>query len=348
MARIAFDFVGTEHAAILGPGGAAGEAGGSQAAATERFAAARHWRDKAPIAKENATMQIRIGFDIAFECPQPTPMLMMLRVHPSLADRLIEPDELASEPNLAIDTYLDGFGNLASRTVLPAGRTHFWTEAVIEDDGLPDPVVPDARILPVQDLPEECLVYLLGSRYCETDHLGFQAWPMFGHLPEDWSRVQAIVDFVHNHLSFNYALARPTRTALEAHEERLGVCRDFAHLSIALCRAMNIPARYCTGYLGDIGVPHDPAPMDFSAWFEAYLGGRWYTFDARHNKPRIGRIVMARGRDATDVALTNSFGNATLVKFSVLTEEITTPFADSPPRRPSALFGAVHPVAGVA
>jgi transglutaminase-like putative cysteine protease len=293
-------------------------------------------------------MLIRIGFEIAFECPQPTPMLMMLRLHPSLGDRVIEHDYLASDPALSIDTYLDGFGNLASRTVLPAGHTRIWAQGLVEDDGQPDAVVPDARILPVQDLPEECLVYLLGSRYCETDHLGFTAWPMFGHLPEDWTRVQAIVDFVHNHLQFNYALARPTRTALEAHNERLGVCRDFAHLSIALCRAMNIPARYCTGYLGDIGVPRDPAPMDFSAWFEAYLGGRWYTFDARHNKPRIGRVVMARGRDATDVALTNSFGNAALVKFSVVTDEVETPLAGMTPAGAPDLLGAVHPVSGVA
>jgi transglutaminase-like putative cysteine protease len=315
--------------------------------ATERFAALRHWEMK-PFFEEEPAMQIRIGFDIAFECPQPTPMLMMLRVHPSLGERVIEHDYVASEPALAIDTYLDGFGNLASRTVLPAGHTRLWARGIVESDGEPDPVAPDARILPVQDLPEECLVYLLGSRYCETDHLGFVAWPLFGHLPENWQRVQAIVDYVHNHLTFNYALARPTRTALEAHGEQLGVCRDFAHLSIALCRAMNIPARYCTGYLGDIGVPRDPAPMDFSAWFEAYLGDRWYTFDARHNKPRIGRVVMARGRDATDVALTNSFGNATLVNFSVVTEEIETPFAGNAPGRPSELLGAVHPVAGIA
>jgi transglutaminase-like putative cysteine protease len=309
-------------------------------------------------------MHIRIGFDIAFECPQPTPMLMMLRVHPSIGDRMIQQDYLVSDPVVSIDTYLDGFGNLASRTVLPAGRTRIWTEGVVYDHGEPDVVAPEARILPVQELPEECLVYLLGSRYCETDHLGFVAWPLFGHLPENGSRVQAIVSYVHNHLTFSYPLARPTRTALEAHNERFGVCRDFAHLAIALCRAMNIPARYCTGYLGDIGVPYDPAPMDFSAWFEAYLDGRWYTFDARHNKPRIGRVVMARGRDATDVALTNSFGNATLVSFTVRTEEIEKPGlldSQSPAEidRPASgcagdgslgegSLGAVHPVAGIA
>ncbi|HEV7284429.1 MAG TPA: transglutaminase family protein [Kaistia sp.] len=302
-------------------------------------------------------MHIRIGFDIAFECAQPTPMLMMLRAHPSLGSRLVQQDYLVSDPVVAIDTYIDGFGNLASRTVLPAGRTRIWTEGVVYNDGEPDPVVPDARILPVQELPEECLVYLLGSRYCETDHLGFVAWPLFGHLPENWARVQAIVDYVHNHLTFSYPLARPTRTALEAHNERFAVCRDFAHLAIALCRAMNIPARYCTGYLGDIGVPYDPAPMDFSAWFEAYIGDRWYTFDARHNKPRIGRIVMARGRDATDVALTNAFGNAMLVNFTVHTEEIVWPRAGeqagaqanpNPGQQDPASLGAVHPVAGVA
>ncbi|MCX5496098.1 transglutaminase family protein [Kaistia dalseonensis] len=268
-------------------------------------------------------MHIRIGFDIAFDCQQPTPTLMALSVHPSREGNLIRPDTLRSDRGIAIDSYVDGFGNRVSRAVLPQGRTHLQADGLIADPGVPDPVVPHAPIHKVEELPSECLVYLLGSRYCETDRLGDLAWSIFGHLPADWTRVQSIVDYVHRHLRFSYPLARPTRTALEAYNEGTGVCRDFAHLSIAFCRAMNIPARYCTGYLGDIGVPHDPAPMDFSAWFEAYLGGRWYTFDARHNKPRIGRIVMARGRDATDVAITNSFGSAALVQFTVITEEVT-------------------------
>ena len=174
----------------------------------------------------------------------------------------------------------------------------------------------------MEDLPDDVIIYLLGSRYCETDRLSDMAWATFGHTPLGWGRVQAICDFVHNHISFNYQDARPTRTAWEAFEERRGVCRDFAHLAVTLCRCMNIPARYCTGYLGDIGVPISPDPMDFSAWFEVYLGGKWHTFDARHNVPRIGRILLARGRDATDVAISNSFGKAILTEFQVITEEV--------------------------
>jgi len=266
-------------------------------------------------------MRIRLGFEIAFDCPNPTPMLLMLNVHPSRMADLIIPDHIRSDPGLPISTYIDGFGNRVGRTVLPPGRTRFFTDALIEDSGLPDEVTPYAAIHAVEDLPAETLVYLLGSRYCETDHLSDFAWSQFGHLPADWTRVQAIVDYVHNHITFGYEHASATRTALEAHREGRGVCRDFTHLAITLCRAMNIPARYCNGYLGDIGVPPVPLPMDFSAWFEAYLGGRWYTFDARHNTPRIGRVVVARGRDATDVPLTHAFGTARLAEFKVVTEE---------------------------
>lgn len=266
-------------------------------------------------------MRIRLGFEIAFDCPLPTPILLMLNVHPSRMQDLVVPDVLKSDPALPIGTYIDGFGNRVARTILPAGQTRLFTDALIEDSGAPDEAAPYAALHAVEDLPPETLVYLLGSRYCETDRLSEFAWAQFGHLPADWSRVQAIVDYVHNHIEFGYRHARSTRTALEAFEERRGVCRDFAHLAITLCRAMNIPARYVNGYLGDIGIPRDPAPMDFSAWFEAYIGGRWYTFDARHNKRRIGRVVIARGRDATDVPLTNAFGSARLAAFKVTTEE---------------------------
>jgi transglutaminase-like putative cysteine protease len=200
--------------------------------------------------------------------------------------------------------------------------TRLKTSAFVRDSGLPDVVRPDAREVPVQELPTDVLRYLVGSRYCEVDKLGSFAWAQFGTVKPGWTRVQAIFDFVHNHLEFGYPHARATRSAAESLEERLGVCRDFTHLSIALLRAMNIPARYCNGYLGDIGVPPDPAPMDFNAWTEVYLDGHWYTFDARHNMPRIGRIVVARGLDAADIPMVHTFGPHWLQEFTVMTDEV--------------------------
>jgi transglutaminase-like putative cysteine protease len=267
-------------------------------------------------------MRIRIGFDIALDFPQPTPTLLMLNVHPSRRHDLVAPDALSFAPEIPVATYIDGYGNLCSRIVAPAGRFRVSSDAVIADSGLADKAAPEAREVPIPDLPPEVLIFLLGSRYCETDTLSQTAWDLFGATPRGWARVQAIVDYVHRHLEFGYPHARATRTAGDAYGERRGVCRDFAHLAVTFCRCMNIPARYATGYLGDIGVPPDPAPMDFSAWFEVYLDGGWYSFDARHNRPRIGRVVMAYGRDAADVALTNSFGQHVLAGFEVWTDEI--------------------------
>ena len=266
-------------------------------------------------------MLIRTGYQITFDCRAPTPMILMLSVRPERFGDLVNPQALHVFPQTPVREYRDGFGNVCHRLTAPAGRITFSADSLIRDSGLPDEAAPRAKQLPVDELPDDTLVYLLGSRYCETDRLTDVAWSLFGSTPPGWARVQTIVDYVHEHLTFSYAAARSTRTALEAHHERLGVCRDFAHLAITLCRCMNIPARYCTGYLGDIGVPALPAPMDFSAWFEVFLGGRWRTFDARHNQPRIGRICMARGRDATDAAITTAFGKADLVKFEVITEE---------------------------
>jgi transglutaminase-like putative cysteine protease len=267
-------------------------------------------------------MQIRLGYDITNECPQPTPMMLLLRVHPSLQKDLLSPDDVLSEPSVPVQSYIDGLGNLCSRLTAPAGKIRLTAFTTIAISPTPDLVALDAQQVDVSDLPSENLVYLLSSRYCETDKLSNIAWSLFGATPLGWNRVQAICDFVHRHIRFDYQKARPTKSAFDVYEERTGVCRDFAHLAVAFCRCMNIPARYCTGYLGDIGVPPDPEPMDFSGWFEAYLGNRWYTFDARHNRPRIGRVLMGRGRDAADVALSNSFGIATLKAFSVTTEEI--------------------------
>jgi transglutaminase-like putative cysteine protease len=267
-------------------------------------------------------MQIRVGFEMLYEFVGRTPMVLMLNVHPSRALDVLKPDHLRITPSLPVTRYTDMFGNVCTRLVAPSGQVEIATDALVWDSGLPEPVEPNARQLEVAELPHDALVFLLASRYCETDRLMQEAWARFGKTPLGWSRVQAICDFVHSHVRFGYQHARATRTAAEVAVERRGVCRDFAHLAITLCRCMNIPARYCTGYLGDIGVPPEPEPMDFSAWFEAYLGGRWYSFDARHNAPRIGRIVMARGRDAADVAISTTFGPNLLKRFAVHTDEV--------------------------
>lgn len=269
-------------------------------------------------------MQIRAGFEIAYDCPQPTPMILMLNVHFTRVADLVGRDDLVFDPPLPVSTYRDGFGNWCTRVVAPAGRMRIRADTLVNDTGLPDPVDPNAKQLEVQDLPEETLVFLLGSRYCETDRLSDLAWSLFGATRPGWARAQAICDYVHRHISFGYQHARKTRSALEAFHDRTGVCRDYAHLAVALCRCMNIPARYCTGYLGEIGVPPPHGPPDFAAWFEAYLGGRWHTFDPRNNVPRIGRVLIGRGRDASDVAISNSFGANTLALFRVWTDEVAT------------------------
>ena len=265
-------------------------------------------------------MRISTGFQLVYDCPADTPMLLMLSVHPSRRDDLETPDWLRTEPALDVRQYLDGYGNICSRLVAPAGRLTLSADFVIRDDGLIDPYVPDAAQHPVQDLPDEVVVFMLGSRYCETDRLSEIAWPLFQKTTPGWPRVQAIADFVHNHIAFDYASARPDKTAFDVWIEGSGVCRDYAHLAIAFCRCMNIPARYCTGYMGDIGVPV-VGVMDFSAWFEVYLGGAWHTFDARNNMPRMARVLIARGRDAVDVPIANTFGPATMAAFEVTSVE---------------------------
>jgi len=268
-------------------------------------------------------MKIRVGYELIYDFPQPTPIIMVLGTHFTRASDVIVPDCLTTDPSVPIFPYRDAFGNWCSRIVAPAGRMRLSADGVVRDSGLPDVVAASACQHAVEDLPAETLGFLLGSRYCETDRLSEAAWSLFGASPPGWTRVQAICDFVHRHIAFGYEHARATMTAAEAFHERKGVCRDFTHLAVAFCRCMNIPARYATGYLGDIGVPFDPSPMDYSAWFEVYLGGRWYTFDARHNEPRIGRIVIAYGRDAADVAITTTFGWHRLKSFTVWTDEVT-------------------------
>jgi transglutaminase-like putative cysteine protease len=267
-------------------------------------------------------MRISAGCEIIYDCPQPTPMLLMVSPHPSRAADLVGPHSMQFHPPVGARDYLDSFGNTCTRIVAPAGRLVISTRFVVEDSGATDPFIPWARQRAIEQLPDEMLLFLLGSRYCDTDRFTELAWQMFGHGPTGWARVQAICDFVHHHIVFGYEHARATRTASEAHHERLGVCRDYAHLAVTLCRCVNIPARYCTGYLGDIGMPPPYGPMDFAAWFEVFLDDRWHTFDARNNTPRIGRILMARGRDATDVAIVTSFGPCTLAGFTVFTDEV--------------------------
>jgi transglutaminase-like putative cysteine protease len=267
-------------------------------------------------------VQIRAGYDIAFQCTQETPMILMLSIHPSRAKDLQSAHRIQFSHDVQAHDYLDMFDNTCTRIVAPPGLIEIKNEFLISDSGLPDAAPPCGPLQPIGELPDDVMVFLLGSRYCDTQKLSDLAWSLFGHIEDGAARVQAIVDYTHQRIEFGYHHARNDRTAFEGHEERIGVCRDFAHLAVTLCRCMNIPARYCTGYLGDIGVPRDPAPMDFSAWFEAYLGNKWYTFDARHNHPRIGRIVMARGRDAADVAISTNFGPMTLARFTVVTDEV--------------------------
>jgi transglutaminase-like putative cysteine protease len=267
-------------------------------------------------------MQINVGYELNYELPQATPMILTLHVHHSRASDLVRPDYMMTTPAVSTAAYRDGFGNWCTRLVAPQGHFRVTGDALVNDTGATDPVWPDAIQHVIQLLPEESLVFLLGSRYCETDKMSEIAWKLFASAPFGWARVQAICDFVHQHIQFGYEFASPTKTAWEVYNERKGVCRDFAHLAITLCRCMNIPARYCTGYLGDIGRPKDPSPMDFAGWFEAYLGGAWHTFDPRNNTPRIGRVLIARGRDAADVAITTTFGPNTLQSFRVWTDEV--------------------------
>ena len=267
-------------------------------------------------------MLIRLGYDIRFEIAAPVPVTALLAVHPSRRHDLREPDRVRVEPEVPVEEYRDLFGNLSTRFVAPQGTLRLTNATVIEDSGQPDPVCPDAREVPVGDLPPETLRYLMSSRFCEVDLLSPIAAELFAGAPRGWGRVQAICDWVYSRVTFSYPQARATRTALDVFTERVGVCRDFQHLAIAFCRALNIPARYTAGYLGDIGVPLSPSPMDFSAWFEAYLEDRWWTFDARHNTQRIGRVLLATGLDATDVAITTSFGASKLTHFDVVTDEI--------------------------
>ena len=278
-------------------------------------------------------MLIRAGYDIRFETEVEVPMLALLHVRPERQCDLRTPEVLTAQPALPIRTHIDHFGNVCSRFTLPPGSTTLSADFVIEDSGEPDEVAPDAAQVPVDKLPDDVIQFLLSSRYCEVGKLAEEAWDIARHAEPGWQRAQALVTAAHERIEFDNMKASTQHTARSAYDEGFGVCRDFAHLGITLCRAANIPARYCTGYLGDIGIEPVDYPMDFSAWFEVYLGGRWYTFDARHNTPRIARIVMARGRDATDTALTTQFGPARLAHFHVHTDEVADTDLSKPPEQ---------------
>jgi len=267
-------------------------------------------------------MKLRVGYELIYNFPKPTPAILTLCIHFSRTSDLSMPDSILVNPSVPMSGFRDGFGNWCNRIVAPAGRVTITGDAIITDTGLPDPVESRARQVPVEELPDDALVFLLPSRFCDSDKLLDLAWSLFGKAAPGWPRVQAICDFVHQRLTFGYQHASPTRTATEAYQECRGVCRDYAHLAVAFCRALNIPARYCTGYLGDVGMQPPFPPGDFAGWFEAYLGGQWHTFDPRNNVPRIGRVLIARGRDAADVAMITTFGPNKLEGFRVWTDEI--------------------------
>lgn len=266
-------------------------------------------------------MFIRIGFEIGLKCKTDTVLILALSPHSTYSGRIIGSDRLMVQPELPLENIVDPFGNRLTRLKAPAGELTLWSDCIVEDDGAPDPFDWNAMQHDIADLPPETLPYLTASRYIESDALRDEAWRLFGETPPGWARVQAICNHVHNNVTFGYGFGRPTKTAANALLERTGVCRDFAHLTIALCRAMGFPARYASGYLGDIGVPPS-GPGDFCAWAEVYLGGRWYTFDARYNTPRIGRVLMVRGRDAVDGAMMTSYGAYDLTSFRVWTDEV--------------------------
>ena len=267
-------------------------------------------------------MFLRIGYELSFDLSAPTHMVLMLQVHPEHAPRLQHPQRIVIEPDVRLDEFNDTLGNRAARIMALPGKLRISYDNIAIDGGEPEPRIDGQRVHTIDELPNDVLPFLLGSRWCEVDRLTPMAWDLFGKLPPTHERVQAVLDYVHANITFGYRFARMNKTAWDTWYERKGVCRDFQHLAITLLRALNIPARYATGYLGDIGVPPDDLPMDFSAWMEVFLGGKWWTVDARHNTPRIGRVLMARGRDATDVALTTSFGAARLEKFVVRMDEV--------------------------
>ncbi|GAC1397603.1 MAG: transglutaminase family protein [Chloroflexota bacterium] len=266
------------------------------------------------------TMNIRVGCDFHYETPWPTPTVMQIEPYASREQRIVRQDmEIA--PTTPTHEYRDSYGNTCRRFTMPGGDFRLRFDAVAAVADTPDPVHLHAIQAPVDELPDETLLYTMPSRYCLSDVLSGAAWDLFGETEPGWGRVQTICDWVHENIRFQYGTSTPLTTAVDVYESRVGVCRDFAHLGLTFCRAMNIPARYVFGYLPDIGVPIPDAPMDFCGWFEAYLEDRWWTFDPRNNTRRVGRVVIARGRDALDVAMFTTYGSHTLHRMVVWADE---------------------------
>ena len=275
-------------------------------------------------------MRVRVGCEFTWETEDEVPMLMLVRPRID-ADHVVVYESTWMDPEVPLREYTDLYGNICWRYLTPVGRSTVRYDAVIEIPPTPDPILPDAALHAVDDLPDEAIVFTLPSRYIESDRLLDIAWDLFGSTPRTWQRIQAICDWVHTNIEFKSGSSTSTTTAFDIYTQRAGVCRDFGLLAVAFCRAMNIPARYTFGYLPDIAIEPPDVPMDFHTWFEAYVGGHWYTFDARHNTPRVGRVVVARGRDAVDCALSTAYGSARLAKFTVWSDEITAERPGGPP-----------------
>ena len=266
-------------------------------------------------------MQVKIGCQFSFDSPVPIPLVLQVQPRPDGGHRLLQ-ETWSLQPEAECHEYLDGFGNRCLRFTAPTGPLRFRYEAQAEISPEPDPIVSHATQVPIEGLPDETMVFTLPSRYILSDLLSNAAWDLFGQVPAGWGRIQAVCDWIHEHVEFRTASTTPVTTALDVFLQRYGVCRDFAHMGVTMCRALNVPARYVFGYLPDIGIEPPDIPMDFHSWFEAYLEGGWYTFDARHNTPRIGRVPIGRGRDAVDVAIVTQFGPARLTGMEVWADEL--------------------------
>ncbi|MFV9504658.1 MAG: transglutaminase-like domain-containing protein [Oscillochloridaceae bacterium umkhey_bin13] len=265
-------------------------------------------------------MHVQIGFELVLESGAPTPTVAITQACSTESQRILRP-QLSLTPDVPLRIYNDSFGNIVWRWTAPQGMQRIYYDAIAEVSPSDDLVLPDLPGTPVDQLPDETLIYTLPSRYCPSDLVLNDAWQLFGAVPDGWRRVQAICDWAYHSISYIAGSSTGATSGYDVYQSRRGVCRDFAHLGVMFCRALSIPARYVCGYLPDINVPVNPEPMDFHAWFEAYLGGAWHTFDARHNRPRTGRVVIARGRDAVDTAILTSYGASALTGMTVWANE---------------------------
>ncbi len=271
------------------------------------------------------TLRVRVGCDLVYDSPAPSPMLFLVRPFERYHHTLVE-ERRTVEPDVAVDEITDAFGNTMWRLVAPVGPVRLSYDAVCDAPASADPVFADMPKTPIERLPGEVLAYIQPSRHCQSDLLIADAWELFGNVEGGWAQVQAVCDWIHTNIEYAKGSTSAT-SSIDVYRERRGVCRDFAHLGVTLCRALNFPARYVCGYLPDIGVPPDPTPMDFHAWFEVYIDGAWRTFDARHNRRRTGRVLVATGRDAVDVALTTIFGASRLTSIRVWADQVDDRFS---------------------